>query len=163
MPTAGSCGGPLCRSVTTDSAAAAACAVRNYGGLPQRAAQRNPTQHVCMHACGQCVTPPRVCRYANGNIAELYTLSLRNVHFGYDRNSKPDLMALRPIPGRYIANALESATSALPKRINDIDMSAVQVTKVTHNGGASWVRPPPPPPPSLAATPRHCFACLGSS
>eukprot|EP00892_Ulva_mutabilis_P002708 jgi/Ulvmu1/12438/UM009_0090.1 len=76
--------------------------------------------------------------YANGNIAELYTMSLRNVHFGYDRQSKPDLMALRPVPGRYIANALESPTSVLPKRINDLDMSAVQVTKITHNAGASW-------------------------
>ena len=47
------------------------------------------------------------------------------MHFGYDRSSKPDLMALRPLPGRYIANALESPTSIIPKRINVLDRSAI--------------------------------------
>lgn len=83
------------------------------------------------------------CRYANGNIAELYTLSLRNVHFGFSRMAKPDILPLRPIPGRYIANQLESsAHSSLPQRVNDLDFSAVTVTKVTHNAGASWVQTP---------------------
>lgn len=55
--------------------------------------------------------------------------------------AKPDILPLRPIPGRYIANQLESSVhDNLPQRVNDLDFNAVTVTKVTHNAGASWVR-----------------------
>jgi hypothetical protein len=79
-------------------------------------------------------------RYANGNIAELYTLSLRNVHFGFRRGSKPDIKSLRPIFGRYIVNVLESPLGPGKQPISDRTFSAVTVTKLTHNAGASWVR-----------------------
>jgi sortilin len=72
--------------------------------------------------------------YANGNIAELYTLSLRNVHFGFRRGSKPDIKVVKPIIGRYIVNTLQSPFGPL----NDRTFDAVTVTKVTHNAGASW-------------------------
>lgn len=86
------------------------------------------------------------------------------MHFGYDRASKPDIMALRPIPGRYIANALESPSSAMPQRINDRDLFAVQVTKVTHNAGASWVRrrPPPSDPPLSGSVTYGCERRVGA-
>ena len=102
--------------------------------------------HDGMHGAHACDTPAarnraHACRYANGNIAELYTLSLRNVHFGFSRTAKPDILPVRPIPGRYIANQLESgAHDDFSQRINDLDYNAVTVTKVTHNAGASWVR-----------------------
>jgi hypothetical protein len=64
------------------------------------------------------------------------------VHFGFSRAAKPDLLPLRPIPARYIANQLESPFHAsAPQRVNELDFNAVTVTKVTHNAGASWVRP----------------------
>jgi hypothetical protein len=78
-------------------------------------------------------------RYANGNIAELYTLSLRNVHYGFRRGSKPDIMPVKPITGRYIVNQLESPNTGMPARVRDLDFSAVTVSKITHNAGASWV------------------------
>jgi hypothetical protein len=79
------------------------------------------------------------CRYANGNIAELYTLSIRNVHFGFRRGSKPDIKSLRPIYGRYIVNVLESPLGPGKQPISDMTFDAVTVTKITHNAGASWV------------------------
>ena len=79
-----------------------------------------------------------VCRYANGNVPELYTLSIRNVRYGYHRDSKPDIKALKPIFGRWMVNVLESAQPDGP--VIDTSYNAVAVTKVTHNSGASWVR-----------------------
>jgi hypothetical protein len=81
---------------------------------------------------------PPLCRYANGNIAELYTLSVRNVHFGFRRGSKPDIKSLKPIFGRYIVNVMESPTAG--STLSDRTFDAVTVTKITHNSGASWVR-----------------------
>lgn len=86
------------------------------------------------------MTRAQRCRYANGNIAELYTLSLRNVHFGFRRGSKPDVKSLKPVVGRYIVNVLEPAEGNNPYTIDDRTFNAVTVTKVTHNAGASWVR-----------------------
>lgn len=93
-------------------------------------------------------------RYANGNIAELYTLSIRNVRFGYHRDSKPDIKALRPITGRWIVNVLESPQEGGP--VIDTSYNAVAVTKVSHNSGASWVRPASP-----SASLASCVAVCG--
>lgn len=81
-------------------------------------------------------------RYANGHIPELYSLSLRNLYFGTPRGGYPDVTAIDPIPGRYIANQELSTNPQSPYIMTDPNArNTVIVTKITHNSGASWVRP----------------------
>ena len=70
----------------------------------------------------------------------MYSLVLRNVYYGYRRGSYPDVTALAPIPGRFIANQELSSDPLHPYQILIDDFGTVAQTLISHNAGASWQR-----------------------